>query len=78
MNNYNSVISSTSDDRSVVIWNVESISEHQNMYDYWKNAKITPNFSLYAHKARVWKSFVMQSGSILSAGEVRKNNFIYP
>lgn len=70
MNECNSVISSTSDDRSIVIWNVDAQTEHQNTHDYWKYAKITPGYSLYAHKARVWKSIIMQSGNILSAGEV--------
>lgn len=63
-------MSSTSDDRSVVIWNVETQTEHQNTHDHWKYAKITPVYSLYAHKARVWKSIIMRSGNILSAGEV--------
>ena len=70
MNKSNSIISSTSDDRSIVIWNVEPFSEHQNTYDHWKFAKITAAYSFYAHKARVWKSILMQSGNILSAGEV--------
>lgn len=71
MNKSNSIISSTSDDRSIVIWKVESpFVQNQNTYDHWKNAKITPDYSLYAHKARVWKSIVLQSGNLLSAGEV--------
>lgn len=57
-----------------MIWNVEPRADDQNTYDHWKYAKITPNYSLYAHKARVWKSIVMKSGNILSAGEVR--NFL--
>lgn len=74
MNKFNSIISSTSDDRSIIIWNVEPLAEQQNnTYDRWKYAKITPDYSLYAHKARVWKSIVMESGSVLSAGEVRTN-----
>lgn len=71
VNKCSSVISSTSDDRSIVIWNVKPFSEHQNTYDHWKYANIIPNYSLYAHKARVWKSIVMESGNILSAGEVK-------
>lgn len=70
VNKYHSVISSTSDDRSIVIWNVKPSAEFQNTYDHWKYAQITPDYSLYAHKARVWKSIVMESGNILSAGEV--------
>lgn len=70
VNKSNSIISSTSDDRSIVIWNVEPFAKHQNTYDHWKFAKITPAYSFYAHKARVWKSILMQSGDILSAGEV--------
>ncbi|XP_025209201.1 WD repeat-containing protein 6-like isoform X2 [Melanaphis sacchari] len=69
VNKSNSIISSTSDDRSIVIWNVEPFAKHQNTYDHWKLAKITPAYSFYAHKARVWKSILMQSGNILSAGE---------
>lgn len=77
VNKRHSVISSTSDDRSIVIWNVESsVTEFKNTYDYWKNANITPDYSLYAHKARVWKSIIMESSNILSAGEVRiQTNF---
>lgn len=71
VNEDNSIISSTSDDRSIVVWNVKSFDKHQSTYDYWKYAKITSNYSLYAHKARVWKSVIMQSGNILSAGEVK-------
>lgn len=47
-----------------------TLVEHNNTYDFWKYAKIVPDYSLYAHKARVWKSIVMDSSSILSAGEV--------
>jgi len=53
-----------------VIWNVEPFAKHQNTYDHWKYAKITPAYTFYAHKARVWKSILMLSGHILSAGEV--------
>lgn len=55
-----------------MIWNVEPRADNQNTYDYWKYAKITPNYALYVHKARVWRSIVTKSGNILSAGEVRK------
>jgi len=70
VNECKSIISSTSDDRSIVIWNVNACPDYKNTYDCWKYAEITPNCSIYAHKARVWKSIVMQSGNILSAGEV--------
>jgi len=71
VNKSNSIVSSTSDDRSIVIWKVEAFAEHQSTYDHWKYAKITPSYSFYAHKARVWKSILLQSGNILSAGEVQ-------
>ncbi|VVC31561.1 Hypothetical protein CINCED_3A019551 [Cinara cedri] len=69
VNKCHSFIISSSDDRSIIIWNVEPPAEFQNIYDYWNHAKISFNYALYSHKARIWKSIVMESGNILSAGE---------
>ncbi|XP_050428277.1 uncharacterized protein LOC126838155 [Adelges cooleyi] len=69
VNKSNTLLSSTSDDRSIVIWNVETSIKYKTLYEHWKNATIAPKYSFYAHKARVWKSILLTSGSVLSAGE---------
>uniref|UniRef100_A0A146L868 tRNA (34-2'-O)-methyltransferase regulator WDR6 n=1 Tax=Lygus hesperus TaxID=30085 RepID=A0A146L868_LYGHE len=59
-------ISSTSDDRTVRVWDVEF--DDPSTLD-WKNCSISLKFSLYGHSARVWKSNFLFNGKVVSVGE---------
>lgn len=59
----NKRICSTSDDRTVRVWDVA----FENCD--WAKCAITLKFTLYGHSARVWKSALLESGQIVSIGE---------
>ncbi|XP_073990783.1 tRNA (34-2'-O)-methyltransferase regulator WDR6 [Rhodnius prolixus] len=68
--NYDSrsnLICSTSDDRTVRIWKVESAAI-KNRND-WNNNTISLKVSIFSHIARVWKSQIISKNKVISIGE---------
>uniref|UniRef100_A0A1B6D4L0 tRNA (34-2'-O)-methyltransferase regulator WDR6 n=1 Tax=Clastoptera arizonana TaxID=38151 RepID=A0A1B6D4L0_9HEMI len=61
-------ISSTSDDRSVCIWDVNIKSPYESV-ESWKNATVVLHLSIYSHISRVWKSQILSNQKIVSIGE---------
>lgn len=66
---YHKLLSSTSDDRSIRLWKVNSVSDDDSSLTFWEKADISASHVLYAHESRVWSSAVLEN-CILSIGEV--------
>nr|XP_053629192.1 WD repeat-containing protein 6-like isoform X2 [Cherax quadricarinatus] len=78
------IITTTSDDRSLRVWNVVHIKQcsrkhfKQTSYScseqdiqYWKESQIVEKLKCYGHSARVWRSLILPS-CIISVGEDSK------
>nr|XP_045614269.1 WD repeat-containing protein 6-like [Procambarus clarkii] len=76
------IITTTSDDRSLIIWDVVNV-KHQSSKNirqaschvspeqvklYWKESQIVEKVKCYGHSARVWRSLILSS-CIVSVGE---------
>lgn len=59
-------ICSTSDDRSVRIWDVAFSDTNR---EDWRRCEITLKYTLYGHSARVWKCQFINDGRFISIGE---------
>uniref|UniRef100_A0A8D9E158 tRNA (34-2'-O)-methyltransferase regulator WDR6 n=1 Tax=Cacopsylla melanoneura TaxID=428564 RepID=A0A8D9E158_9HEMI len=64
----NQTICSTSDDRSLRVWQVQ-METSDNTVHSWQHAKITLVYSIFGHTARVWRNFQLNNGQIISIGE---------
>ncbi|XP_015430355.1 PREDICTED: WD repeat-containing protein 6 [Dufourea novaeangliae] len=65
---FTKLICSTSDDRTVRLWNVYcSVNEDEGDID-WKQAKIKLTWTMFGHTARVWRS-VIRNETLITIGE---------
>ncbi|KAI5703351.1 hypothetical protein M8J76_005082 [Diaphorina citri] len=64
----NQTICSTSDDRTLRVWQVKMDNSDNTVKD-WHNATVTLVYSIFGHTARVWKNLQLNSGKIISIGE---------
>ncbi|CAH0720267.1 unnamed protein product, partial [Brenthis ino] len=62
------IIVTTSDDRSVRVWTINSSNFNYKSKAYWENAKINCLYELYGHTARVMRSCIADD-YIISIGE---------
>lgn len=62
------IIVTTSDDRSVRVWTIDSSNFTYQSKAYWENAKINCKYELYGHTARVMRSCITDD-YIISIGE---------
>ncbi|XP_034944143.1 WD repeat-containing protein 6 isoform X2 [Chelonus insularis] len=62
------LITSTSDDRTVRLWEIKSCTDESLVYNNWKDIKINLKHTMYGHTARVWKSIIVNN-TIISIGE---------
>lgn len=63
------MLSSTSDDRSIRLWTINSNTDDDSSLKFWEEANIHPSHVLFGHESRVWTSLILEN-CILSVGEV--------